>query len=120
VFGFLRFVTFSVTRGLQGLRRNGLMTLAATATMLLMLLLLAGFWLVQAGLAAGVQYVEQKVEIVADLHDVAGAEGSLTAQAVPSPRTSRRCPPSGPSPTSPRKRPWRDSAIGCDSAARWT
>jgi len=80
--GFFRFVTFSVTRGLQGLRRNGLMTLAATATMLLMLLLLAGFWLVQAGLAAGVQYVEQKVEIVADLHDVAGAEGSLTAQAV--------------------------------------
>jgi len=82
VFGFLRFVTFSVTRGLQGLRRNGLMTLAAISTMLLMLLLLAGFWLVQAGLAAGVQYVEQKVEIVADLHDVPGAEGSLTVQAV--------------------------------------
>jgi cell division transport system permease protein len=82
VFGFLRFVTFSVGRGLQGLRRNGLMTLAATATMVLMLLLLAGFWLLQAGLAAGVSYVEQKVEIVADLHDVAGAEGSLTVQAV--------------------------------------
>jgi cell division transport system permease protein len=82
VFGFLRFVTFSVTRGLQGLRRNGLMTLAAAATMILMLLLLAGFWLVQAGLAAGVSYVEQKVEIVADLHDVAGAEGALTVQAV--------------------------------------
>lgn len=82
MFGFLRFVTFSVSRGLQGLRRNGLMTLAASATVLLMLLLLAGFWLVQAGLAAGVQYVEQKVEIVADLHDVAGAEGALTVQAV--------------------------------------
>jgi cell division transport system permease protein len=82
VFGFLRFVTFSVSRGLQGLRRNGLMTLAATLTMILMLLLLAGFWLIQAGLAAGVSYVEQKVEIVADLHDVAGAEGSLTVQAV--------------------------------------
>jgi cell division transport system permease protein len=50
--------------------------------MLLMLLLLAGFWLVQAGLAAGVQYVEQKVEVVADLHDVPGAEGALTVQAV--------------------------------------
>ena len=82
MYGFLRFVTFSVTRGLQGLRRNGLMTLAATSTMLLMLLLLAGFWLVQAGLAAGVQYVEQKVEVVADLHDVPGAEGALTVQAV--------------------------------------
>ncbi len=80
--GFFRFVSFSVTRGLQGLRRNALMTLAATATMLLMLLLLAGFWLVQAGLAAGVQYVEQKVEVVADLHDVPGAEGALTVQAV--------------------------------------
>ena len=80
--GFFRFVAFSVTRGLQGLRRNGLMTLAATATMLLMLLLLAGFWLVQTGLAAGVQYVEQKVEVVADLHDVPGAEGALTVQAV--------------------------------------
>src|SRR5450756_1640885 len=65
------------------------MTLAATATMLLMLLLLAGFWLVQAGLAAGVQYVEQKVEIVADLHDVAGAEGSLT-RAGRGPRRGRR------------------------------
>ncbi len=82
MFGFVRFVTFSVSRGLQGLRRNGLMTLAATLTMILMLLLLAGFWLIQAGLAAGVSYVEQKVEIVADLHDVAGAEGSLTVQAV--------------------------------------
>jgi cell division transport system permease protein len=58
------------------------MTIAATATMLLMLLLLAGFWLVQAGLAAGVSYVEQKVEIVADLHDVPGAEGALTVEAV--------------------------------------
>jgi len=82
MYGFLRFVTFSVTRGLQGLRRNSLMTLAATSTMVLMLLLLAGFWLVQAGLAAGISYVEQKVEIVADLHDVPGAEGSLTVQAV--------------------------------------
>ena len=80
--GFFRFVAFSVTHGLQGLRRNGLMTIAATATMLLMLLLLAGFWLVQAGLAAGVSYVEQKVEIVADLHDVPGAEGALTVEAV--------------------------------------
>jgi cell division transport system permease protein len=78
VLGFFRFVTFSVTRGLQGLRRNGLMTLAATATMLLMLLLLAGFWLVQAG----VLFVAQMVVFVADLHDVPGAEGALTVQAV--------------------------------------
>jgi cell division transport system permease protein len=45
------------------------MSLAATATMVLMLLLLAGFWILQAGLLAGLQFVEQKVEVVADLRD---------------------------------------------------
>jgi cell division transport system permease protein len=81
VFGFIRFITFSVTRGLRGLRRNSLMTLAATATMFLMLLLLAGFFLLQAGLTAAVSYVEQKVEIVADLRDQAGAENALVVHA---------------------------------------
>ncbi len=57
------------------------MSLAAIATMLLMLLLLAGFWLLQAGLVAGVAYVEEKVEIVADLRDVAGADPVLAVQA---------------------------------------
>jgi cell division transport system permease protein len=45
------------------------MSIAATATMTLMLLLLAGFWIVQAGLLAGLEFVEQKVEVVADLRD---------------------------------------------------
>ena len=76
------FILFSIRRAWQGFWRNALMSLAATLTMVLMLLLLAGFWLVQAGLAAGVSYVEQKVEIVADLHDVPGAEGALTVEAV--------------------------------------
>jgi len=49
--------------------------------MLLMLLLLAGFWLLQAGLEAGVSYVEEKVEIVADLRDVPGADAVLVVQA---------------------------------------
>jgi cell division transport system permease protein len=66
---------------LSGLRRNGLMSLAATATMLLMLLLLAGFFLIQAGLNAAVSFVEQKVEVVADLKDVAGAEDALVVHA---------------------------------------
>src|SRR5512146_38900 len=47
------------------------MSLAATATMTLMLLLLAGFFIVQNGLLAGLQFVEQKVEVVADLRDTA-------------------------------------------------
>jgi cell division transport system permease protein len=81
ILGFPRFLAFSLGRALQGLRRNALMSLAAIATMLLMLLLLAGFWLLQAGLEAGVNYVEQKVEIVADLKDVPGAESALVVQA---------------------------------------
>ena len=79
--GFPRFLAFSVGRALQGIRRNALMSLAAIATMVLMLLLLAGFWLLQAGLAAGVAYVEEKVEIVADLRDIPGAEAVLVVQA---------------------------------------
>lgn len=49
------------------------MSLAATATMTLMLVLLAGFWILQAGLLAGLEFVEQKVEVVADLRDDAPA-----------------------------------------------
>jgi len=81
ILGFPRFLGFSIGRALQGIRRNALMSLAAIATMLLMLLLLAGFWLLQAGLVAGVAYVEEKVEIVADLRDVPGAEAVMTVQA---------------------------------------
>jgi cell division transport system permease protein len=63
------FLAFSVRRAWQGFWRNAAMSLAATATMTLMLLLLAGFWIVQAGLLAGLDFVEQKVQVVADLHD---------------------------------------------------
>lgn len=68
----LRFVAFSLKRAWQGFWRNAVMSLAATATMILMLLLLAGFWIVQSGLTAGLQFVEQKVEVVADLEDGVG------------------------------------------------
>ena len=47
------FVLFSLTRAWQGFWRNALMSLAATATMVLMLLLLAGFWIIQTGPAGG-------------------------------------------------------------------
>ncbi len=63
------FLLFSLRRAGQGLLRNGLMTVAATATMALMLLLLSGFWVIRSGLAAGLEFVEQKVEIVADIRD---------------------------------------------------
>jgi cell division transport system permease protein len=64
-----RFIAFSLRRAWQGFWRNAVMSLAATATMILMLVLLAGFWILQTGLSAGITFVEQKVEVVADLRD---------------------------------------------------
>ncbi|HJW21760.1 MAG TPA: permease-like cell division protein FtsX [Candidatus Limnocylindrales bacterium] len=81
----ISFLAFSVRRAWQGFWRNAAMSLAATATMTLMLLLLAGFWIVQAGLLAGLEFVEQKVQVVADLNDgtsqaaVQSLEGHLLA-----------------------------------------
>jgi cell division transport system permease protein len=65
----IAFVAFSIKRAWQGFWRNAAMSLAATATMTLMLLLLSGFWIVQAGLLAGLEFVEQKVQVVADIRD---------------------------------------------------
>jgi cell division transport system permease protein len=63
----ITFLVFSVRRAWQGFWRNALMSFAATATMVLMLLLLAGFWIIQTGLLAGLEFTEQKVEVVAYL-----------------------------------------------------
>jgi len=63
------FLFFSISRAWQGFWRNAAMSLAATATMTLMLLLLAGFWIIQAGFLASLSFVEDKVGVVADLHD---------------------------------------------------
>jgi cell division transport system permease protein len=57
------------------------MSLAATATMTLMLLLLAGFFIVQNGLLAGLAFVEQKVEVVGDLAPAATAAEVADLQA---------------------------------------
>jgi len=65
------FLLFSIKRAWQGFWRNAAMSLAATATMMLMLLLLASFWIVQAGFLASLSYVEDKVGVVADLKDAA-------------------------------------------------
>jgi cell division transport system permease protein len=63
------FLFFSVARAWQGFWRNAAMSLAATATMTLMLMLLAGFWIIQAGFLASLEYVEAKVGVVADLEN---------------------------------------------------
>src|SRR5829696_9255859 len=73
----LSFMFFSVARAWQGFWRNAAMSVAATATMTLMLLLLAGFWIIQAGVLASLSYVEDKVGVVADLKD--GARSSELA-----------------------------------------
>jgi len=65
----MTFIAFSLRRAWQGFWRNGLMSLAATFTMVLMLLLLAGFFVLQSALLASLDFVEQKVEVVADLYD---------------------------------------------------
>jgi cell division transport system permease protein len=59
------FVAFSLGRAWQGFWRNALMSLAATLTMVLMLTLLAGFYILQNVLLASLSFVEQKVEVVA-------------------------------------------------------
>src|SRR5215207_6013936 len=63
------FIAFSLKRAWQGFWRNAVMSIAATATMVLMLLLLAGFWILQTGLQASLDYTESKVEVVAFLKD---------------------------------------------------
>ena len=68
------FLLFSLRGAWQGFWRNAVMSLAATATMVLMLTLLAGFWIIQTGLGAGLEFVEQKVEIAADVNPSASLD----------------------------------------------
>ncbi len=65
MFGFLG---FSLRRAVQGFWRNIVMSLAATVTMILMLLL-AGLVIILSGLQAGLQFIEQKVEVQATIND---------------------------------------------------
>jgi cell division transport system permease protein len=67
----ITFVVFSFRRAWQGFWRNALMSLAATLTMVLMLLLLSGFFILQNVLLASLSYVEQKVEVVAYVENTA-------------------------------------------------
>jgi cell division transport system permease protein len=65
----LTFVAFSLKRAWQGFWRNALMSMAATATMALMLMLLAGFWIINTGLVSALEFTEQKVNVVVYLQD---------------------------------------------------
>jgi cell division transport system permease protein len=67
--GFIRFVAFAVVRAWQGFWRNAMMSLAATATVVLMLVLLSGLFIVIGGLNSGLAFIESKVGVTARLHD---------------------------------------------------
>ena len=66
---FFRFIGFSVVRAWQGFWRNAMMSLAATATVVLMLVLLSGLFIVLTGLNSGIQFIESKVGVTAELVD---------------------------------------------------
>lgn len=66
---FVRFIGFSVVRAWQGFWRNAMMSLAATATVILMLVLLAALFIVISGLNAGLEFIESKVAVTAQLED---------------------------------------------------
>jgi cell division transport system permease protein len=67
--GFARFIGFAVVRAWQGFWRNAMMSLAATATVILMLVLLSGLFIVIGGLNSGLEYIESKVAVTARLID---------------------------------------------------
>src|ERR671915_415430 len=66
---FLRFIGFTIVRAWQGFWRNAMMSLAATATVVLMLVLLSGLVIVVTALNSGLRFIEQKVAVPAPLND---------------------------------------------------
>jgi cell division transport system permease protein len=86
----ITFVLFSFRRAWQGFWRNALMSLAATLTMVLMLTLLSGFFVLQNVLLASLSYVEQKVEVVAYVQNTATQDqiDALTAKVQAMPQVS--------------------------------
>ena len=79
---FLRFAGFTIVRAWQGFWRNAMMSLAATATVVLMLVLLAALFIVISGLNAGLAFIESKVAVTAQLQDgtSGGEREALTAE----------------------------------------
>jgi cell division transport system permease protein len=88
---FLRFIGFAVVRAWQGFWRNAMMSLAATATVILMLVLLAGLFIVISGLNSGLAFIESKVAVTAQLADnvTPAQRSSLIADVEAMPGVSR-------------------------------
>lgn len=86
----IAFVAFSLKRAWQGFWRNSLMSLAATASMVLMLTLLSGMVILFLGLNATLDYVKGEVQVVAYLNNSATAQdvAQLTSQLQAMPQVS--------------------------------
>jgi cell division transport system permease protein len=86
----ISFVAFSLRQAIEGLWRNRVMTLAASVTMVLMLVLLSSLVIVISGMEAGLAFIESKVEIRAELNE--GVTGdrvdALSAQLTALPEVS--------------------------------
>ncbi|MEA2025359.1 MAG: permease-like cell division protein FtsX [Chloroflexota bacterium] len=65
----MHFLRFSFQQAAQGLWRNRVMNIAATVTMVLMLVMLSALVIIINGVESGLSYVESKVEVRAELHD---------------------------------------------------
>jgi len=65
----MHFLRFSFHQAVQGLWRNRVMNVAATVTMVLMLVMLSALVIIINGVESGLSYVESKVEVRAELHD---------------------------------------------------
>ncbi len=78
----IHLVSFSIRQALEGLWRNRVMSLAATVTMVMMLVLLSSLVIVLSGMQAGLSFVESKVEVRAELAEGVAQDrvDALTAQ----------------------------------------
>jgi cell division transport system permease protein len=78
----IHLVSFSIRQALEGLWRNRVMSLAATVTMVMMLVLLSSLVIVLSGMQAGLSFVESKVEVRAELAEGVAQDrvDSLTVQ----------------------------------------
>jgi len=70
----MHFLRFSFRQAFQGLWRNSVMTFAATFTMVLMLILLSALVIVINGVEAGLEFIESRVEIRAELFPVSDSQ----------------------------------------------
>jgi cell division transport system permease protein len=83
-------ISFSVRQAIEGLWRNRVMSLAATVTMVMMLVLLSSLVIVLSGMQAGLSFVESKVEVRVELAEGVAQDkvDTLTAQLLALPEVS--------------------------------